>query len=304
METVKVARNAMATRFEIVVQGTNPAGLRGAAEEALDEIEKLDARLSLYKASSEIAQVNARAAYEPVRVSAPIFRLLQHAQDLSAATEGTFDLTVGPLVKTWGFMRGSGEMPQEDEIARAMELVGMQRVQLDPGEFTVRFEKPGMMLDCGSLGKGWALDVAAEILRDAGVEHALLHGGTSTGYALGLDQGEKPWKVAVENTPFDPRATDPRPEPLTVLELTDIAYSVSAVWGKSFDKEGKRFGHVLDPRTGRPVQGIDLAAVVLPSATETDALSTALLVGGEAMEIKLRSLRPGIQTFLVRETLT
>src|SRR3990172_2907646 len=174
MQTIALARDAMATRFELVLHGDNPIALRAAGEEALDEIDRLENQLSLYRSGSEIAQLNARAARESVRVTPAVFALLQHAQQLHAETDGAFDITIAPLVRCWGFMGGSGRMPAKDEIAKARAKVGMQHVQLDPQNRTVRFAREGVMLDLGAIGKGYAVGQAAEILRGAGIASALI----------------------------------------------------------------------------------------------------------------------------------
>jgi len=300
METIAVARNAMATRFEIVLHGKNPVALRAAGEEALDEIERVEAQLSLYRPTSEIAHVNARAAREAVRVSPGVFRLLQRAQELHREGGGYFDITIAPLVRCWGFMGGSGKMPDRAELEAARAKVGMHLVEVNADEFTVRFGREGVMLDLGAIGKGHALERAAEFLREAGITSAFLHGGTSTAYGLGHPPEGEWWKVAVE---FPPRkGPDDRPKYTAAVLLRDKALSVSAVWGRSFQTEGKNFGHVLDPRTGQPVAGALLAAVVLPSATETDALSTALLVAGQGGHDAIASLRPAMRTLVISET--
>lgn len=298
METVKLARNAMATRFEIVVHGSNAVSLRAAAEEALDEIERLDAKLSLYKPSSEIAQINANAAEQGVRVSAEIFGLLERARDLSLATGGAFDITIAPLVRCWGFMRGSGEMPEAEQIAEARQMVGIDLVQLDKSTHEVRFAKPGVMIDLGAVGKGYALDRAAEILAESGVEHALLHGGTSSVISLGQNGIDGNWKIAVDAPPAENGQAE-RP-PVVLADLRNESLSVSGIWGKCFESGGKRLGHVLDARTGYPVAENLLAAVILPSGLESDALSTAMLVGGEEMFVALRELRPDARLLLVK----
>jgi len=285
----------MATRFEMVLHGADDVSLRAAGEEAIAEIERLEDQLSLYRPSSEIARLNARAARGPVQVSPPLFALLQHAQELHQETEGAFDITIAPLVRCWGFMDGRGRLPSDQEIAEARACVGMDKVHLNPNDFTVQFAREGVMLDLGAIGKGYAIESAAEILREAGVTSALLHGGTSTAYALGHPPDAEHWKVAVENSP--PTAGVP---PITAppVLLRDEAVSVSALWGRSFVAEAKLFGHVLDPRTGRPAAGAVLAAVILPSATETDALSTALLTLGAERRERIDKLRPGMRTLL------
>jgi FAD:protein FMN transferase len=299
MTPVTVACHAMATRFEIVLHGDNPASLRAAGEEALRLVEALEGQLSLFRPGSEIARLNAQAAREPVRVTPGVFALLQHAQKLSEQTGGAFDVTVAPLVRCWGFMGGEGRMPRPEEVAEARAKVGMPLVQLNPGDFTVRFPREGMMLDLGAIGKGYAIERAAEVLLEAGVTSALLHGGTSSVQAIGQPRGEECWKIAIETPSPVP---DTPPTLLATVQLHDEAMSVSGVQEHSFQAGGRTFGHVIDPRTGEPATGTVLAAVVLPSATETDALSTALLTLGSAGHKRISSLRPGMRTLVASES--
>ena len=240
-----------------------------------------------------------------------MFALLQHAQRLHQESGGAFDITIAPLVRCWGFMDGSGHLPQDGELAEAHASVGMPLVRLDPLDFTVRFARPGVMLDLGAIGKGYAIERAAEVLREAGVTSALLHGGTSSVQALGHPPDAEFWKIAIERPrpdlacrPVAVWGEVPTPSAglLATVPLCDEALSVSAVWGKFFQAEGKTYGHVLDPRTGQPATGTALAAVVLPSATETDALSTALLTLGLAGHDTIANLRPGMRTLLVAES--
>jgi thiamine biosynthesis lipoprotein len=294
MPTVTLARLGMATRFEIVLHGNDPVALRAAGEEALAEVDRLEDQLSLFRPASEIARLNARAAREPVRVTPSLFAFLQLAAQLHRESGGAFDITIAPLVRCWGFMAGGGHLPDPAALSEARACVGMGLVHLDADERTVRFERPGVMLDLGAIGKGYAVEQAAEILRDGGVASALIHGGTSTIYALGCPPDSDAWKVAIESPPDSAGNLAPGP----VVSLRDEAMSVSAVWGKSFSNEGKTFGHVLDPRTGQPAGAARLAAVVLPSATETDALSTALLTQGPPGHDLIANLRPSMRTLL------
>lgn len=309
LTSVAVACHAMATRFEIVLHGESEMALRAAAEEALDEIRRLDAQLSLYEPTSDISRLNARAAADSVRVEPGLFRLLQHADRLSRETDGTFDITVAPLMRCWGFMHGTGRLPEPEVLAEAREKVGMHQVMLNEKEFTVRFARNGVMLDLGSIGKGYALERAAELLVEAGVTRALLHGGTSTVHGIGAPPDAETWKVAVPHPRFaEPtvglRSAGPDSEVteadlLAVVPLKDEAMSVSAVWGKAFEANGRVYGHVIDPRQGEPVEAGVLAAVVLSSATETDAFSTALLTLGSAGHDRIMRLREGMRSLLV-----
>jgi thiamine biosynthesis lipoprotein len=226
-----------------------------------------------------------------VRVTPAVFRLLDQARQVHQASGGAFDITIAPLVRCWGFMDGTGSLPNPDEVARVRHHVGMKHVILDEQNLTVQFDTEGVMVDLGAIGKGYAIDRAVETLREAGAESALIHGGTSTVYALGKPPDNETWKVAIESPPG--------PQLLATVPLRDEALSVSAVWGKSFAHDGKTFGHVLDPRTGHPVSEALLAAVVLPSATETDALSTALLVLGSEGHNSIFALRSSMRTLLL-----
>ena len=307
MKTIAVARQAMATRFEIVLYGEREATLRAAGEAALDEVERLEGQLSLFRETSEIAHVNARAAAEPVRVSPPVFELLRRAQALSRETEGAFDVTVAPLMRCWGFHQGEGRVPDAEELAQARDRVGSSLVALSEADFTVRFSRPGVMLDLGALGKGYAVDCAVDLLREAGMTSALIHGGTSTAYGLGAPPGAEHWIVALPRPEFGPQLLVPgaapgRDLPETVLAkvgLRDEALSVSAIWGRSFAAGGRTYGHVMDPRVGAPVESAVMAAVVAPSAADTDALSTALLVLGAAGQERLATQRPELRTWVV-----
>lgn len=311
MTTVTLARNAMATRFEVVLHGGNAPSLRAAGEAALDEVERLENQLSLYRPQSEIAQLNARAARGPVRVSPEVFALLLQARELSLATQGAFDITIGPLVRCWGFMGGQGRMPSETEVAAALERTGMHRVQFDPREREVRFEREGVMIDLGAIGKGFAVERAALWLREAGVESAIIHGGTSTICAIGHPPERDCWPVAIDlalewqrrfglsetqaAAPVPPELRERKP---LVVRLRDSSLSVSAASGRQFQHGGNTYGHVLDPRTGRPAGGAWLSAVELPSATETDALSTALLTGGLEGWERIIRLRQGMKALV------
>ncbi len=271
MGTVRLARMAMACRFELVLQGEDEPWLRAAGEEALREIERLETQLSRFLPASDVSRINTRASEEAVAVEPWLFDLLKQSLYLHRCTDGAFDLTVGPLMKAWGFYGDGGRVPGADELAQARLRTGMHLVELDEAHRTVRFARKGVALDLGAIGKGYAVDEAVRVLREAGVERAFLHGGTSTMYGIGKPLDAESWNVAV----VDPRLPD---EPVAVVAIQDEALSVSAVSGKSFEAEGTCYGHVLDPRLGKPVRGALLAATVSSSAATADAISTALLV--------------------------
>lgn len=292
-KSVAVARNAMATRFEILLCGEDPVSLRAAGEEALDEIVQIEAQLSLHRATSEVSHLNARAASGPVRVTPSLFALLRQARGLWEDSEGAFDITIAPLARAWGFTQRTGRVPSEQELGAARACVGMDKLSFNDEECSIQFSTPGLQLDFGAIGKGYAIERAAALLRDLDITRALLHGGTSTVHAIGSPPGADAWIIAIDSAP------GPDSPPLAKVPLVDESLSVSAVWGKSFAAEDETFGHVLDPRSGRPVQNALLAAVVTPSATESDALSTALLARASSGPAWLEKLRPASRSLLL-----
>jgi thiamine biosynthesis lipoprotein len=282
---VRLARPAMATRFEWVLWGQPLERLRAAGEEALDEVEALEAALSRYRSPSDIGRVNAGAAQGPVRVAPGTFRLLQRCRDLSAATQGAFDITVGALLRVWGFVGGTGQRPSPQALAEARAASGWERVHLDPDTGSVAFERPGVELDLGAIGKGYALDRAMDLLHEAEVPHALLHGGTSSIVTRGMAPNGQSWRVGLPGRPGA--------ETQESISLRDESLSISAVWGKAFTEGGEELGHVLDPRTGEPVRRARCAVVVGPEAAVSDALSTALLVLGPEGRPLIEANMPG-----------
>jgi len=301
MTTVTLARQAMATRFELVLHGSDESVLRAAGEEALDEIARVEDELSYFRPTSQVFRINQEAAHGPVRVAPGLFRLLQQARQLSAESGNSFDITVAPLMRCWGLYTREGRVPEPGELAAARAKTGMNLVELDDATSTVRFTREGVQLDLGSIGKGYAVERAGELLREAGVTSALLHGGTSTVLAIGTPPDKDGWMIALEhpaNVKGSQEHTGVLVLPLAKVSLRDESLSVSAVWGKSFTAADRSYGHVIDPRTGQPTEGALLSAVVLPSATESDALSTMLLtLGPEGFEQVLR-LRPGMRALL------
>lgn len=273
----------MACRFEIAARGKDRQYLRDAAEQAFAVVDEVENELSVYRPASEISRINALAATEPVRLSPPVFRLIQRALELSERTGGAFDITSGPLVRAWGFLEGGGREPGQEEIERALKLVGARHVHLNPDDCNISFDARGVEMNPGAVGKGHAVDRAVETLMECGVPAALVHSGTSTVRAFGDGPGSGGWRVGIRH----PRKPDAR---WTEVVLHDEALSTSGDYEQFFEREGCRFGHVLDPRTGRPAAGAVSATVITRSAADSDALSTAAMVIGQQ---EFEQLRPG-----------
>ena len=263
----------MACRFEVVLPGEDARHVP-AARAALNIADKLEAQLSVFRDTSELSGVNRCAAEKATEVSRPLFALLRRAAEIHADTEGAFDITSTPLSRCWGFLHREGRLPGADAIADALTRVGMRLVTLDDASQTVRFEAPGVELNLGAIGKGYALDVMAKRLRRDGVRHALLSAGASSILAIGDDGGG--WPVHVR-----PRLMSGAR--VARLRLRDAAIATSGAGEQFVVVEGQRYGHVLDPRTGWPACGVISATVVTRDAALADALSTAILVEGPAL---------------------
>jgi thiamine biosynthesis lipoprotein len=288
---ITLSLHAMATRFELVLYGDEPARLRAAGEQALQEIERLESQLSFYRPDSEVSRINSRAAEAPVKIDPRLFHLLLRCATLTTRTCGAFDITVGPLMRAWGFVEGSPRVVQPSELAVLRNKTGMKNVELCDEDFTVRFKHPGVELDLGGYGKGYAIERAVGILKENGVPNALLHGGTSSIFGLGAPPMEAGWRIAL-SPPLD------EGENPTTLELNNKGLSVSAAHGKWFQVDGSVYGHVLDPRTASPASGALAAAVTGPSPSDCEALSTALLVLGESWLPEMKLSFPEYQAFI------
>jgi thiamine biosynthesis lipoprotein len=210
-----------------------------------------------------------------VPVDAELFDFVAECLRYSRESGGAFDVTVGPLMKAWGFFRGEGRLPGEGELEQARGRIGYQHVTLDPVRRTVRFERPGMELDLGGIAKGYAVDRAVAVLRARDVKAALVSAGGSTVYGLGAPPGRAAWEVSVQDPVVASRTA------LTV-RLRDRALSVSGTYEKSFEVGGVTYSHVMDPRTGRPVPDVLGVAVLTRTGTAGDALDNALFVQGVA----------------------
>jgi thiamine biosynthesis lipoprotein len=267
---IRLHRAAMACRFEVTLSGEDEA-LVPAAREALDEADRVEAALTVFRDTSELVRVN-RAAWEaPAPASEELFGLLQLCRELHLQTDGAFDVTSTPLSRCWGFLKREGRLPAPAEIAAARERVGMDGVELDARARTVRFRRAGMELNLGSIGKGYALGRMAGVMRSHGVSHAVLSAGGSSVLALG-GRGAG-WCI-------DVRPKRLQGERLARILLRDGAMGTSGAGEQYVDVEGKRYGHVLDPRTGWPAGSALSVTVVTAQPAAADALSTAFFVGG------------------------
>jgi thiamine biosynthesis lipoprotein len=256
--------DAMGTGFSIVAYGEDRGRVESAVAQGLEEARRLDEMLSNYKPDSEWSQMNSQAADHPFRASSELFNLLSACLEYSRQSEGTFDISVGPLMKLWGFYKGTGHLPHRAEVRGALSLVGYGNVVLEASNHRVRFAKRGVELDPGGIGKGYAVDRIAQILKGDGVQHALISGGGSSIYAIGAPPDGQGWKVDIKN-PRDPS------KPVESVFLMDESMSTSGTYEQFFRAEGRLFSHIMDPRTGYPAQGMLSVSVITPQTIDSEA---------------------------------
>jgi thiamine biosynthesis lipoprotein len=268
----------MACRFEITLAGEDAAWL-AAARDALDEIDRIDETLSVFRDSSLISRITRTAAIEPVAADAATLALLGHCVDLHRRTGGAFDITSTPLSRCWGFLFRDGHLPPLEAIAAARSVVGCDAIHVDEEQGTVRFDRAGVELNLNAIGKGYALDRVARGLRRSGVTNALLSAGQSSLLAIGpstpLGAGDGGWEIEI--------VSPQRAGALAHVRLRDAALGTSGAGEQYVIADGVRYGHVIDPRTGWPASGVTSASVIASSAADADALSTAFLIGGVAL---------------------
>jgi thiamine biosynthesis lipoprotein len=291
---LRAGRVAMGSEFEVIAWADDRARLATAVEEALDVVERLDRQLSHYRPASDLCDLNRRAASAAVPVEPGFFDLLRRARALSAMTGGAFDITAGPLVRCWGFFQREGRVPGAAELAAALKLVGMGNVELDEDARSVRFRRPGVELHLGAIGKGYAVDRAIERLRELGIPGALVHGGNSSIAALGTGPDGEPWPVGLR----DPLSAEGY---LATVALENRSLSTSGVTGDFFEVDGKRYAHLIDPRSGDPVGHLLSVSVIADSATDSDALSTAFFVMGRATVAAFCAVHREIAALVVPE---
>lgn len=290
-DTLRLATRAMACEFAVLLNPSPHAPLR-LASDALEMLHPLEAQMTAYRDHSELSRINRRAAREAVRVEPRLFELLLQAAELCKRTDGAFDPTSGPLIDLWRRCRREGTIPRDDEIAGCLERTGIEHVEFDPAADTVRFRREGVELNLGGIGKGAALDRLGEFLVANGLGDFLLYGGRSSVLARGEHHHAGGWPVGLRDPLFPDR------DVATVL-LRDCALSSSGTGVQHFRHGGRRYGHILDPRTGRPVEGMLSTTVLAPTAAEADALSTAFFVGGVEIARQYCDNHEGVAAVLV-----
>jgi thiamine biosynthesis lipoprotein len=292
---LRVARRAMACLFEVVFNVGDDARSTQWGIEALDLVEQIEDRLTVYRDFSELIRLNQAARNGSTTVAPDIMKLLLRSRELHGWTHGAVDIAAGRLVRAWGFLSRQGCTPSESVLAEALAHSGMHLLEIDEQAGTVCFLRDGVEINLGSVGKGWAIDRAVDLLGRRGVLNAFVHGGQSSvrtmGHRFSPDGGQKGWVVGLRH-PLKPGKR------LATFQLRDEALGTSGSGTRFFVENGRKVGHILDPRCGQPAEGVLSATVVAATAADADALATALYVLGEPGLVQL-AVERGLRALLV-----
>jgi thiamine biosynthesis lipoprotein len=282
----------MGTRFRIIVYARDQDTARLAATDAFKRIASLNATMSDYDKASELMRLCAQAGGPPVPVSAELFFVLSRAQEVSRQSGGAFDVTVGPVVKLWRIARKQRQLPDRDKLAAARALVGWQNVRLDAEKRTVQLLKAGMQLDLGGIAKGYAADEALAVLKKHGLDRALVAAGGDIAVAA-PPPGAAGWKIAIAALPGE---NDPGR-----LILHHAAVSTSGDAEQFVEIDGKRYSHIVDPRTGLGLMGRMSATVVARHGIDADSLTKVIAVLGPEEGIKIIEANEEVSARMVRK---
>lgn len=284
----RIEDGIMGTRIVVELWAEDAAAGNKAIDAVIEEMERIDRDMSTYKSDSEVSRVNQQAANGPVHISDELFDLLTTALEYSRITDGAFDITYASVGFMYDFR--AHHKPSEEQIKSALPAVNYRHVILDANNHTVRFTQAGVRIDLGGIGKGHAVDRGIAILQARGISHALVTAGGDS-RIIG-DRFGKPWIIGI-------RHPDDKSKVIAKIPLADTAISTSGDYERYFDENGKRYHHIIDPRTGHSASKVRSATILAPTATRTDGLSkTAFVLGAEAA-MKIYNRLPDVDAILV-----
>jgi len=281
----------MGTFVTVKVVAENAAKAQEIIDAAFGEIEKIEGLMSRYRENSEVSRLNRLAHMTPQVVSPETFEVLMSSGEIFRNSGGAFDATIAPLIKLWQKAAKENHPPRPEKIAQAKALVDYAQVILDEKARTVFFAQPGISLDLGGIAKGCAVDKAVEAIKAHGARAALVDAGGDI-YVLGSGPDGSGWRIKIQ----DPAGGE---SGLGVVEVKNRAVVTSGNYQRFFEIAGRRYSHIVDPRSGWPAEGVASVTVIAPQATLADGLATALSVLGETEGLKLIESLPDVECLMV-----
>lgn len=264
-------------------------------DKAFNRVVEIENLVSINKENTELDELNSNAGIKSVRLSDTTYDIIEKGLEYSKLAEGGYDLTIGPLVKLWSIGLPEANVPIDEKIQATIKKIDYSKVQLNPGTKEVFLSEEGMLIDLGSIAKGYAADEIAKILKEEGVKQAIVDLGGNI-FAMGLKEGNKNWKIGIQN-PFDDRGSV-----VGSVEVTDKSVVTSGVYERYLEKDGVKYHHILNPKTGYPYEtDIIGVSIVADKSMDADALSTLVFTKGIEEGIKFVEKLDGIDAIFINE---
>jgi len=285
-------RMIMGTFANVTAVGRGEARIQKSFRAAFDRLSEVDEGMSDYLSESELSQLNEHGYEGPVKVSEGLFEVIKAAVEYSRISDGAFDVTVGPEVRLWRRTEKEGKAPTEAELAEAKAKTGYEKLILDEKERTVRFAVEGMVLDLGGIAKGYAIDLAVEAMKEAGVAGGLVNVGGDIRCFGRSPKGDNIWRIGLE----DPAGTS---DMLEVLEVADMAVATSGDYRRFVMIDNKRYSHIINPHTTKSADELTSVTIIAPSAIQADALATAVSVAGAKKGLEMVEGIEGVEAIVI-----
>ena len=289
--TITERKGKMGSRFEITVVHSDPEGARLALDAGWAEIDRIEAMISSWRDDSETSDINRNAGSRPVVVSQELFNLIRRSLRVSKLTEGAFDITFDSVGRFWNFKKTDSPLPDKETIARALRHTGYQHVVLDPEARTVFLDTPDTRIGFGAIGKGYAANRTVFVLKDRGVTGGIVNAGGDL-VTFGRQEDGSPWRIGIAN-PLE------RDTVFAYLDVTEQVIVTSGDYESFIEIDGRRASHILDPRSGYPVEELRSVTIVCPDGELGDALATGVSVLGVRKGLELVNRLNGIEAMLV-----
>ncbi|MFQ6079649.1 MAG: FAD:protein FMN transferase [Thermodesulfobacteriota bacterium] len=280
----------MGTLVEITVIGRDADRAEGAIRDAFNEMQRLEGLMSRRIPGSDVSRINGWAGIKAVPVSADVLKVIQRAEEISRASEGYFDITIGAVLDLWGFEENGGRLPAKGEVSEALDAIGYKAIHVDERESTVELKKKGMRIDLGGIAKGYAVDRAVELLKARGYRNMIVNAGGDIRVSGRKTHG--PWVIGIQ----DPRD---RSRILATVDAEDISVATSGDYERYFVREGKRYHHLLNPFTGFPARQCRSVTILAEDALSADGLATAVFVIGPRKGLHLIEAMEGVEGLIV-----
>ena len=292
--THKSTRAKMGSPFSITAVADDEAAARAAVEAAFAEIDRIEERISSWREDSETSALNRNAGRGPMVVSDELFGLIRRSLSVSKLTGGAFDITFAGAGKLWDFRAKPPVLPDSEALKRGLAAVGYQRVKLDAEQRTVELSIPNSRIGFGAIGKGYAANRAAHVMKEMGIRSGLINAGGDL-LAFGRQENGELWTIGLAD-PLNPDTVFAR------LDLTDQAVVTSGDYERFIEIDGDRYAHILDPRTGWPVRGVLSVTVVCPDGELADALATSVFVLGVKKGLELINRLRGVEALVIDDS--